>query len=375
MADNPLWTPKGLSNFDLCGIWVTCSSAKRRACDCECLKFLLGRRRAELESPTLVLDCICTFCSREVHRDAAESSATVRPHQVPRVTGTSLVDIQVRSQRNPHKTLLCSSTPRVLVQPGYPTRGGVGLSVHPTAVCFWGLPWRFPRLSLGFWGLVGLCWDLLGAPRAFSRLGCRRSVLVVCLSRCALALPFRLPAVCSVCSLRRLRALCCPRSLWPLGRRPSWSVCCSPLGLWFSRFSAVFWGCWAHDENSELRSSDCESHCHMDFAVLTVTRSSRNFSCSCLHFAGSSAISRSSPTLQNAVRYVWYSVGYVHSLSQRFSHRPSSVLILSTRTLSPLLVSGHPLPFKSDTKAKLDATISSAIASWHHRIPEAPRGS
>ena len=53
----------------------------------------------------------------------------------------------------------------------------------------------------------------------------------------------------------------------------------------------------------------------MDFAVLTVTRSSRNFSCSCLHFAGSSATSRSSPTLQYAVRYVWYSVGYVHSHS------------------------------------------------------------
>ena len=77
-----LWTPKGLSNFDLCGIWVTCSSAKRRACDCECPEFLLGRRRAELESLTFVLDCICTPCSREVHRDATESSATVRPPQV-----------------------------------------------------------------------------------------------------------------------------------------------------------------------------------------------------------------------------------------------------------------------------------------------------
>ena len=213
-----LWTPKGLLNFDLCGIWVNCSSAKRQACDCECLKFLLGRRRAELESPTLVFDCICTSCSHEVHRDAAESSATVRPHQVPRVTGTSLVDIQVRSQRNPHKTLLCSSTPRVLVQPGYRTRGGVGLSMRPRRSVSGDFRGAF-RAFLWAFGvfLVGLFWDLLGAPRAFSRLGCRRSVLVVCLSRCALALPFRLPAVCSVCSLRRLRALCCPRSLWPLG--------------------------------------------------------------------------------------------------------------------------------------------------------------
>ena len=149
------------------------------------------------------------------------------------------MDIQVQSQRNPRKTLLCSSTPRVLVQPGYPTRGEWGFGA-PSAVCFWGLP-CFPRLSRCFLGFPG--GPLLGPsrrPRAFSRLGCRRSVLVVCLSRCALALPFRLPAVCSVCSLRRLRALCCPRSLWPLGRRPSWFVCCSPLGLWFSRFSAVF---------------------------------------------------------------------------------------------------------------------------------------
>ena len=247
-----------------------------------------------------------------------------------------------------------------------------------SAVCFWDFRGAFRAFLWAFRVfLVGSCWDLLGAPRAFSRLGCRRSVLVVCLSRCALALPFRLPAVCSVCSLRRLRALLGPRSLWPLGRRHSWSVCCSPLGLWFSRFSAVFRGCWAHDENSELRSSDCESHCHMDFAVLTVTRSSRNFSCSCLHFAGSSATSRSSPALQYAVRYVWYSVGYVHSHSAHSARRlePSLKTLLRSHSLSPLLVSGHPLPFKSDTKAKLDATISSAIASWHHRIPEAPRGS
>ena len=215
---------------------------------------------------------------------------------------------------------------------------------------------------LGFPLLLGL----RGAFRAFSRLVCRRSVLVVCLSRCAFALTFRLPAVCSVCFLRRLRALCCPRSLCPLGRRPSWSVCCFPLGLWFSRFSAVFRGCWAHDKNSELRSSDCESHYHMDFAVLTVTRSSRNFSCLLYNTQyDMSGIQRVTFTpIQLTPLVVWSLLS-----------RPSSVLIRSTRTLSPLLVSGHPPPFKSDTKAKLDATISSAIASWHHRIPEAPRGS
>ena len=234
---------KGLSNFDLCGIWVTCSSAKRRACDCECPEFLLGRRRAELESPTLVLDCICTLCSREVHRDAAESSATVRPHQVPRVTGTeSLVDIQVRSQRNPHKTLLCSSTPRVLVQPGYPTRGSVGFlvcsrrSVSGTSVAlsapFSGL------LGFSWWALVGtfsappapsLVWVVVGR----SLWSACRAVPLLCLSAC---LRFALCVPCGACARSVALVLRGPWAVVLLG------LCAVPLWVFSFRVFRKFSG-------------------------------------------------------------------------------------------------------------------------------------
>ena len=70
---------------------------------------------------------ICTLCCRQRYNETQLTPRLRRTRQVPRVTETeSLVDIRVRSQRNPHKTLLCNSTPRVLVQPGYPTRGGEG---------------------------------------------------------------------------------------------------------------------------------------------------------------------------------------------------------------------------------------------------------
>ena len=131
----------------------------------------------------------------------------------------------------------------------------------------------------GAWGL--LCGPLFlggGLLRAFSRLACRRSVLVVALCPCSV---FCLPAVCSVCCSRRSVALvlCGPWAVVFLLSVP-------PLPPLLAHFSVVFGGCWALDEKSELRSTDCESHCRMDFAVLAVTRASRNFCCSSQQFAG-----------------------------------------------------------------------------------------
>ena len=206
------------------------------------LLFNKACRRAELQSLILVFDCICTLCSRKVHRDAAESSATVRPHQVPRVTGTeSLVDIQVRSQRNPQKTLLCSSTPRVLVQPSYPTRGEWGFRCALGGP-FLGLPWRFPRLSLGFWGFSW--WALVGtfsAPPAPSLVwvvvgrslwSACRAVPLLCLFAC---LRFALCVPCGACARSVALVLCGPWAVVLLG------LCAVPLWVFglgvFRQFS------------------------------------------------------------------------------------------------------------------------------------------
>ena len=164
-----------------------------------------------------------------------------RPRQVPRVTES---DAHVRIS---HKDGTCtrrSCAARRACSCGLviPPRGWVFLEF--VSVClFWGLPWcplcsRCGRLGSSLWAFLS-CWG--PAPRLFpvglSSVGPRG--LPVALCPCS---AFCLPAVCSVFCSRRLRALCCPRFLWPLGRRLSGSAFCSPFGSFVGTFFCGFPG-------------------------------------------------------------------------------------------------------------------------------------
>ena len=162
-----------------------------------------------------------------------------RPRQVPRVTES---DAHVRIS---HKDGTCtrrSCAARRACSCGLviPPRGGVFLGF--VSVClFWGLPWcplcsRCGRLGSSLWAFLS-CWGLL---RAFSRLACRRSVLVVCLSRCALALLSACLrfALCLLAALARALLPSFSVAPGPSSFRvcflfPLW-VLCWHIFLWFS---------------------------------------------------------------------------------------------------------------------------------------------
>ena len=302
------------------------------------------------------------------------------------MTGTeSLVDIQVRSQRNPHKTLLCSSTPRVLVQPGYPTRGRVGLSVRPRR----SVSGDFRGAFRAFLGAFGFSWwafaGTFAAPSAPSPVwvvvgrslwSACRAVPLLCLSAC---LRFALCVSCGACgACARFVALvlCGPWAVVLLG------LCAFPLWVFGFRVFRQFSG--DAGRTIKIPSSAAQIARVTTTWIFLIPHGDALIS---QLFLLMSAFCRFLRNLQkfayNNTQYDMSGIQWVTFTPIQLTplvvwsllSRPSSVLIRSTRTLSPLLVSGHPLPFKSDTKAKLDATISSAIASWHHRIPEAPRGS